>query len=75
MDAIHSGELHKAKCSTMKIFNFCIPNKVTGVPSEILMPRKTWKDKKAYNKQLKELALMMAENFESYSDEAGHDIY
>ena len=74
MDAIHSGALSKVKCKPMKIFNFCVPTSCPGVPKEILMPRKTWEDKKAFDRQTKELALMMAENFEGYSDQAGTDI-
>ena len=50
MDAIHSGALDNVDTETMDVFGIQIPKKCPGVPSEILNPRNTWEDKKAYDK-------------------------
>src|SRR3954454_142966 len=42
LDAIHSGELAKAEYEVYEIFNLQVPTSVTGVPSEILNPQKSW---------------------------------
>ena len=44
-------------------FNLEVPTSVAGVPSEILIPRNTWADKDAYDRQADELAQMFLKNF------------
>ena len=46
-------------------FNLEVPEKVEGVPPEILDPRAAWKDKDAYDRTADRLADMFMENFES----------
>jgi phosphoenolpyruvate carboxykinase (ATP) len=52
----------------MPVFNFQIPKELPGVTTEVLNPRNTWKDKEAYDKQLRKLAEMFIENFKRYED-------
>ena len=59
-----NGELTKADYIHDARFNLEIPTAVTNVPSEILIPRNTWADADAYDKQADELAAMFIENFE-----------
>jgi phosphoenolpyruvate carboxykinase (ATP) len=41
-----------------------IPVKCPGVPSEMLVPRNTWEDKKAYDKQARKLAKQFSEAYD-----------
>jgi len=61
-----SGALDKAKFSLDPVFGFEVPDKVEGVPTELLSPRKTWSDPAAYDAQARKLATMFRENFEQY---------
>ena len=56
IDAIHSGELAKAKTEQDPVFGFAVPTACPGVPAEILIPRNTWADKASYDATAKKLA-------------------
>ncbi len=43
-----------------------MPTALEGVPSDILDPVNTWKDKAAYDAQAAELARMFADNFKTF---------
>jgi len=45
IDAIHDGSLQKESYSKFEIFGFDIPDNCNGVDSNILHPKRTWKDK------------------------------
>ena len=49
------------------IFQVLVPDKVPGVPSDVLDPQKTWGDPAAYNQQAQELARRFVENFKQFS--------
>src|SRR4051812_30457912 len=71
LDAIHSGELAKAKFEIFETFNLHIPTSVSGVPPEILNPRKAWKMGEAdFQNEVTKLAKLFLENFKKYQDEA-----
>jgi phosphoenolpyruvate carboxykinase (ATP) len=40
------------------------------VPSEILSPKNSWKDKGGYDATAKKLAELFRKNFENYADQA-----
>uniref|UniRef100_A0A0R0IT98 phosphoenolpyruvate carboxykinase (ATP) n=2 Tax=Glycine max TaxID=3847 RepID=A0A0R0IT98_SOYBN len=67
IDAIHSGSLLDAEYKKTEIFGLEIPNKVEGVPSEILEPENTWSDKQAYKDTLLKLAGLFNKNFETFT--------
>jgi phosphoenolpyruvate carboxykinase (ATP) len=48
------------------IFNVEMPTSCLDVPSEVLDPRRTWDDKKAYDAQARKLAMMFIENFKAF---------
>merc|ERR1719261_1025134 len=56
VDAVHSGELRKAFYEKMPVFDLEVPTHIEGVPDEILMPRKVWKDQQLYDTQVIKLA-------------------
>jgi len=61
--AVLSGKLSDAETQPDPIFGVHIPVVVPGVPTEILDPRKTWKDSVAYDRKARELAKMFEVNF------------
>jgi phosphoenolpyruvate carboxykinase (ATP) len=62
VSAILNGTLRNAKFSPDPIFGLPLPDKVEGVPSEVLQPRNTWKDGAAYDAKAKELAKKFRDN-------------
>jgi phosphoenolpyruvate carboxykinase (ATP) len=61
--AILRGDLAKAKCDVDPVFGLSTPSEIKDVPPEVLHPRDTWPDKKAYDAQEKKLAGMFRKNF------------
>lgn len=49
------------------VFGMMVPVSCEGVPTEILNPRNTWKDKAAYDITAKNLAQQFIKNFEKYA--------
>lgn len=49
------------------IFKIAVPDKVRGVPPELLNPRETWDDPLAYDEQARELAQQFVENFKQFA--------
>ncbi|MFP4448359.1 MAG: phosphoenolpyruvate carboxykinase (ATP) [Bacteroidales bacterium] len=56
VDAALNGTLESGHFTHDKLFHLDIPVKCPGVPDEILFPRNTWEDKRAYDKQAAKLA-------------------
>ncbi len=69
-----NGELDKAKFETLPVFNLAMPTTITGVPTEILNPRNTWKDKNAYDAKANNLAASFVKNFAQYASNASKEI-
>lgn len=69
IDAIHDGSLNNVPFVEDPTFGFQVPTRCPNVPSEILIPRNTWADKEAYDRQALKLADLFERNFEKY--EAG----
>ncbi|NMA68529.1 MAG: phosphoenolpyruvate carboxykinase (ATP) [Desulfitobacterium sp.] len=61
-----NGSLEEANFTPDPIFGLNMPERVEGVPSEILNPRNTWEDKDAYDQNARELALSFIKNFEKF---------
>jgi phosphoenolpyruvate carboxykinase (ATP) len=74
IDAALAGELDDVVFEAHPVFGVLIPKKCPGVPSEILNPRNTWKDKGDYDKKAKELARKFVENFKKFSHLAKNEI-
>lgn len=61
------GKLDNVATATDPVFGMAIPAEVPGVPTEILTPKNTWKDKAAYDEKAKFLASLFVKNFEQYA--------
>lgn len=61
-----AGDLADVRTYTDPVFGLHVPAAVTGVPSDVLMPRGTWSDPDAYDTQAKKLAEMFRKNFEKF---------
>ncbi len=70
IDAIHSGELLRIDTVEDPVFGFAVPTKCPGVPTDLLMPRKTWSDAVAYDVAAVDLAKRFRENFQQFESEA-----
>ena len=65
-----SGALSAVPTRVDPIFGLHVPERVPGVPPELLDPRGTWHDKAAYEVQAHELARMFRENFGKFESDA-----
>lgn len=74
LKAALSGDLNKVEYELDPVMNVLIPKTCPGVPSEILFPKNTWKDKAAYDVKAKELAARFVKNFEKFAKDAGSDV-
>lgn len=72
--AVLDGSLKKAETKPDPFFGTHVPVSCPGVPSEILDPKKTWKNPAAYDKKAKELAAMFEKNFQKNSSDAPANI-
>jgi len=74
IDAIHSGDLEKVETVEDPLFGLAVPTRVPGVPSEILIPRNTWKSAADYDEAARKLAFLFKENFKKYESGAGAEV-
>lgn len=65
-----NGELDDTTYQEESFFGLNIPQAIAGVPTEILNPRATWENPKAYDTKARELADRFHENFERFSNVA-----
>ena len=65
-----AGKLDAVPTQAEPVFGLAVPAAVPGVPSEVLMPRATWPDPAAYDKQAAELAARFRENFKRFEGKA-----
>jgi phosphoenolpyruvate carboxykinase (ATP) len=74
IDAIHSGELAKAKTQRHPVFGFDIVTECPQVPSEILVPARAWADSSAHDAAARKLADLFRKNFKNYEVGVSRDI-
>jgi phosphoenolpyruvate carboxykinase (ATP) len=75
VDAINNGELATIETEEMPGFGLQIPKSCPGVPDEVLLPWKAWKDTAKYRETLNKLAGMFRENWKKYeSYKGGEDV-
>jgi phosphoenolpyruvate carboxykinase (ATP) len=64
-----AGKLDRVPTTIEPAFGLAVPQRVPGVPAEILMPRGTWPSAEAYDAQAARLAAMFRKNFEQFQDQ------
>jgi phosphoenolpyruvate carboxykinase (ATP) len=69
INGILDGNINNSEFETLETFNLAIPKTLDGVDTEVLNPKNTWNDKKAYDDASNELARMYVENFKKYLTE------
>ncbi|KAK4056429.1 Protein kinase C-like 1 [Microbotryomycetes sp. JL221] len=76
IDAIHDGRLAQAEFKTSPIFNLQIPTSIpqSEVPAELLDPRASWPDAKAFDAQNEKLANMFTTAFERYASDVTPEV-
>ncbi|HYD32740.1 MAG TPA: phosphoenolpyruvate carboxykinase [Azospirillaceae bacterium] len=63
------GDLASSSHSQDPNFGLYVPESCPEVPSEVLQPKNTWKDKKAYDETAREVARRFSANFEQFADQ------
>jgi phosphoenolpyruvate carboxykinase (ATP) len=61
-----AGDLDQVKTQQDSVFGLAVPVEIPGVPADVLNPRTTWADPKAYDEQAKKLATMFRDNFAKF---------
>jgi phosphoenolpyruvate carboxykinase (ATP) len=74
IDAIHSGELAEAPTVIDPQFGLEVPERCSGVPSQILLPQNTWADKAAYQQTAERLISLFAKNFAKFEAAADDEV-
>ncbi|MEM9187233.1 MAG: phosphoenolpyruvate carboxykinase (ATP) [Planctomycetota bacterium] len=69
IDAIHDGSLCDTPMAEDPVFGVGVPKSCPHVPDELLAPRRTWADKRAFDATATKLAGLFARNFAQF--EAG----
>lgn len=67
ISAALEGRLDNVNFEAHPVFGMQMPVECPGVPSEVLNPRNTWKDKEQYDVKAKQLAAEFISNFEKYA--------
>ena len=62
------GALDDSEYVEDPIFGLSVPSSVPGVPSDLLIPRSTWSDPDAFDRQAQKVASMFVSNFSGYAD-------
>lgn len=63
LNEVLNGNMNDIEYKDDPVLRILIPSQINGIPSEILTPRLTWSNKKAYDRKKQELAEMFIENF------------
>jgi phosphoenolpyruvate carboxykinase (ATP) len=68
LNAALEGVLDDVEYVEDPIFGLAVPTSVPDVPDDLLIPRSTWSDPDAFDRQAQSLARMFIENFDGYAD-------
>jgi phosphoenolpyruvate carboxykinase (ATP) len=74
INAALDGKLDDVTFENHPIFKLAMPTSCDNVPTEVLNPRNTWKDKDAYDKKATHLANSFHNNFKTFEAGANEEI-
>ncbi len=74
LTAALNGSLRNVQFRTDKYFGFAVPTALDGVPSDILDPVNTWKDKAEFDRTARGLVQMFQKNFEQFEKHVDADV-
>jgi phosphoenolpyruvate carboxykinase (ATP) len=74
LTAALNGSLRNVEFRTDKYFGFAVPTALEGVPSEILNPVNTWKDKEEFDATARKLVGMFQKNFAKFEAHVDADV-
>ncbi|HNQ21602.1 MAG TPA: phosphoenolpyruvate carboxykinase (ATP) [Phycisphaerae bacterium] len=74
LNAALDGSLQKVKFRKDKVFGFEVPMECPGVPSEVLDPASTWKNKDEYWRAYDALAARYIENFKLFKEGCAEEV-
>jgi phosphoenolpyruvate carboxykinase (ATP) len=74
LTAALDGSLRNAQFRTDKYFGFAVPTAMPGVPTEILDPVNTWKDKVEFDKTARKLVEMFQKNFAKFEEHVDAEV-
>ena len=74
VNAALGGELDEVSFATDPVFGLAVPSVISGVPTEVLSPRKTWQNPEEYDTAASRLAEMFRENFERFADQVPDEV-
>jgi len=68
------GSLARTRYRKEPFFGLSIPERVSGVPTEVLDPREAWTDKAAYDRMAKDLVGRFEKNFSTFEAGVGDEV-
>jgi phosphoenolpyruvate carboxykinase (ATP) len=74
VNAALNGQLAGVESVTDPVFGVQVPTTCPDVPDEVLIPRNTWEDGEAYDRQAAKLANMFVENFKQFEEKASPEV-
>jgi phosphoenolpyruvate carboxykinase (ATP) len=74
VNAALDGRLAGVGTATHPDFGLLIPESCPDVPNEVLDPKSTWDDKKAYDRTAQDLTRRFAANFKQFEDYVDNDV-
>ena len=66
LNAALAGKMEDVPMRRDPVFGFDVPTICEGIPPEILDPRESWPDKRAYDAKARELAGLFIDNFKDF---------
>jgi phosphoenolpyruvate carboxykinase (ATP) len=68
------GSLQNADFVADPFFGLSVPRNVSGIPDDVLDPRRAWADPDAYDRTARALVARFEANFDSFAESVGDDV-